>query len=164
MLFCSLPSNGESSGVNYRLRNRWSGPGLMGGQEDTVFQFVQMARSEVGQSAVFEVTPAVFVGMEFGGVGRQLLEGESTLAAGVAAYEGPTVGPQSIPDHDDVPAKVGQPIAQEDQNLLLANGLVGMKLQVPAQPTAVQRDRDAADGRDLAVVSRPLPEHGRPAA
>ena len=68
---------------------------------------------QVGTVAEFEVTPELFDRVEFGGVGREPLDGEpgevlAELPHGVALVHGAVV-----PDDDDVAAEVLQQVAEE---------------------------------------------------
>lgn len=64
-----------------------------------------------------------------------------------------TMGVEAIPDDKDLTANVTQQVAEKGDHLLLANGLVGMKVQQPAQASATRRNSNAADERNVTVMA-----------
>ena len=75
---------------------------------DPVVEFESVFATDVCKFGVFERTPEVFDGVEFRGVGREVLDREAgMLDEQIAEDLGPMMAP-AIPDHDHLAAKVNE--------------------------------------------------------
>jgi len=142
---------------------------LLGGDHHSGMEVVDVHLTVVGQAAGFEIRPAVFVRIELRGIARKELQMHPPTATQPCSQQASLVGAQVIPDHHQRSLGGPQQMAKEVDDLLLADRPVEVKHQVPAQATPAGGDRQAADGRDTAVVTRPLPQgrclaSGRPSA
>ena len=127
-------------------------------------------RTAVGKLG-FEVIPDLFVGIEFGRIGRETFDVKSRMTSEKlgerwAAMNGPTV-----PQQHDVAAELTQQQPQEGSDFEVAE-VVEMEVTVETEPLACGAHRDCGDGRDPVVAvaveeqrglsaGRPGPAHGR---
>jgi len=125
-------------------------------EHDAGMQLLHIVRAVIGQRVAFEIRPPVFVGIEFRGVAGKGFQVEPPASSQPQPQHPAAMGGQAIPDHDDRAVEVSQQVAQEVDNLFLADRPVQVEVQIPAQSVAIGRDRQPADGRDAAVMSRSL--------
>lgn len=128
------------------------------------FEFRQSFGSIVGQGMTLQIAPTVFVGVQFGRVGREEL-GLQTPAAGQKRFHlFPPMSVEAIPNQKHLAPQVPQQIAQEGDHLLLANGAIRMEMEIPAQTASLRRDRQRTHQRDVSMMPRTGLQHGRLAA
>ena len=127
-------------------------------------QLFHLVGAVVGQRVALEIRPPIFVGVEFRSVARQVFQMESSAPPQPLTQHPTSMSRQPVPDHDDRPGQVLQQIAKEVDDLILPDGLVHVEVEIPAQAPTARRDRQSADGRDVAMVTSPLPhDRGLPA-
>jgi hypothetical protein len=146
--------------MNERAEQRLVARRVAGLDQDPRVKAVHVWWAVVCQPVRLEVSPPVLVRIEFGGVAGQELQVQASATAQPVTQGSAAVGAEVIPHHDDAPAQMPEQVAQESDDLLLADALVPMELQIPSQMTAARRDREAADGRDAPVVAGALPQDG----
>lgn len=115
--------------------------------------------------------PDVLVGVEFGGVGREVLEAEAGNATRQLLHRREAMQPQAIPEHDHRAPQVAQQMSEEGADLDQAD-VVMVPLVVEAEALADRADREPGDDGDAIVAipmaqqrglapGRPGPEDGR---
>ena len=106
--------------------------------------------------------PDSFVGVEFRGVRRKVLEMKAGHAAAERADGITPVNLAIIPEDDHGPAEVPQQVPQEVTHLRLLD-VLRMETPEESQPPAPRTDRDSGDDGDL-VSAIPMPDDRRLAA
>jgi hypothetical protein len=81
---------------------------LVGFALGMVIQLVKLAEAMVGKTMALEMTPDVFHGVEFWGVGWQPLDREPWVHRLPQLNLGTTMGIEPVPDENDVAPKMGQ--------------------------------------------------------
>jgi len=119
----------------------------------------------IGESP-FEMGPDQFIGVEFRRVAREPLEVQPGTARLQCLHLGPLVNAAAVQQDDHMATEMAQQRAEKDGDLDRADVLVGMQVQIQADPAALGADGDGRDRRDLiALISVPddrgLPS-GRP--
>jgi len=120
--------------------------------------------TEVGKLVSFPVTPDVFDGIEFGSVGRQVLEREApVLSRDKVPDHSATVLTQAIPDDQDASGDLAQQTTQEVHDLGTANR-AGVQPEVELPPghagdrgqdfpvEVILKDRGLAFGRPCSAT------------
>jgi len=119
-------------------------------------QLLDVLRAVVCQWIALEVRPSVFVGIEFRGVSRKVLQVQSATTSQPLSQEAAAVSRQPIPHNNDRSIQMPKQVTQEVEDLLLSNGAVQVEVKVPSQSPTSRRDGQASDGRDMPMVSRTL--------
>ena len=77
-------------------------------------QAAQGGRRMVGQRVLLQITPNVFHGIEFGGVGREVFQIEAEMAVKERFdFPGP-VRSRAIPDHQDVSWQLAEQLQEQE--------------------------------------------------
>ena len=122
-------------------------------------------RTQVRELVALQVAPDVLVGIEFGTVGWQVVDGD----AGTLDEESPGCGrgvrAQAVPDQLDGTANVSEQMADETDGVSAADGVaveleVEPILSVPGLPHPWPPG-DRADGRGHAPIALAVPQDGR---
>ncbi len=130
-----------------------------GGDEEIggfVVEVVEVAGDEVGAVAEFEVAPEHLDGIEFGGVGRQVFEGEAGVAFQQFADRRALVHRAVIPDRNDLAFEVFEQVAEEGGD---AGGIVLAvyeRLEIEIATETFWRDRQGGDRGDFLTGSGEL--------
>src|SRR5208283_2990331 len=81
-------------------------------------QFPAMMSTEVGQLVLFEVPPDVLGRVQFGGIGRQILDQElSPRRRDILAYEPATVNARPVPEDQQFAAQMAAQVPQKRDDL-----------------------------------------------
>ena len=81
----------------------------------------------VGQRVLLQITPNVFHGIEFGGVGREVFQIEAEMAVKERFdFPGP-VRSRAIPDHQDVSWQLAEQLQEKVQGSIRIDVLVRCK-------------------------------------
>jgi hypothetical protein len=107
-------------------------------------------RTAVGELS-FEVIPDLFVGIEFGRVGREAFDVKSRMTSEKLGERWAAMNGPAVPQQHDVAAELTQPQPQEGSNFEVAE-VVEMAVTVEAVPLACGAHRDCGDGRDPVVA------------
>src|SRR5579872_95648 len=143
--FGLFPEGGDELGSAAHVGQGFTSEGT---QVDDVFG------ADVGQAVLFEVTPNVFDGIEFGRIGRKLggvdasFEAVEVLADAAAAMDH-----SSIPDDQQFAGQLSLQVLKELDDLRTFDR-AGMELEVEVP------DRDAADDREFLPVEVKLQNRG----
>lgn len=111
-------------------------------------QLVEIIRPPVREAA-FGQAPHRFVRIEFGRIGRKVLEVQARELAAEVADRIALVNPALVPEHDDGAAQVMQEVAEELEHLRVFEVLVEEGTPVEAEPPAHRTHRQAGDHRDF---------------
>jgi len=133
-------------------------------------EVVDGERTAIGELG-FEVMPHLFVGIEFGRVGRKAFDVKSGMTSEQRGERGAAMDGAAVPQQHDVTAEVRQQQAQEDSDFKMAE-VVDMEVTVETKPLALGAHRHRRDGRNPVVAvavekppglsaGRPGPAHGR---
>ena len=125
-------------------------------------QLVEIIRPPV-RKAAFGQAPHRFVRIEFGRVGRKVLEVQARERVAEVADRIARVNPALVPEHDDVAAQVAQQVAEELEHLRVFEVLVEEAAPVEPKPPAPRTHRQAGDHRDF-VPPIAMPDDRRLAA
>jgi len=99
-----------------------------------VAELAEVSRAEVGKLVSFPVAPDVFDGIQFGSVGRQVLECQTpVLGRDKVPDHSAAVLPEAIPDHQGVSWDLAQQPAQEVHDLRTPNR-TGIQPEVERPP------------------------------
>lgn len=120
---------------------------------DGPVQFIHIVGAVVAQRVTFEVIPSVFIGIQFGRIGRQEFGVQARMPIEKISNLLPPMGVQTIPDQKHMPAQMSQQLPKERDDLFLTNGAIGMKVQVPTQPATTRRDRDGSNPRKVTMMT-----------
>lgn len=124
-------------------------------------ELLDVVGSTVGETGFGEI-PDPFVGVEFRGVRRKVLEVKSWHSAAKGADGIAAVNLAIIPEKNYWPAEVTQQVPQEVTHLCMLD-VLRMEAPEESQPPATRTDRDSGDDRDL-VPTIAMPEDRRLAA
>jgi hypothetical protein len=108
-------------------------------------QFQEVIRSAIGKSP-FCQRPNAFIRIEFGRIGREVLDVKAGIAPKQTLQGFAFVGPGVIQQHNQGSAEVPQEVAQKGTDLFLSDILV-MESEVKAQAVAPWTHRDARNDR-----------------
>jgi len=108
-------------------------PDPLGGLPKSDFQLAQVAGREVGQLYLLQIPPHPFVRIEFGGVGRKVLQAEaSSLIVHEASDRGGLVGLHIVPDKDDSTGHMPEQMPQKHEHLRSGDGAAAnQEVQLP---------------------------------
>src|SRR5436190_20447708 len=118
----------------------------------------------VGQRVLLQITPNVFHGIEFGGVGREVFQIEAEMPVKERFdFSGP-VGARAIPDHHEVSRQLAEQLQEKVQGSIRVDVLVGVQTEVEVKSVASGRHGQRAHTRDLLTGPAALIENGGLAA
>jgi hypothetical protein len=120
--------------------------------DDVFGKLFHVERAAVGQFA-FGQRPNAFVGVEFGGVSRKVLDAQARVTVEEMGEGRAVVGGGIVQQDDDGTAQVAQQFADKQTDFFLAD-VVEEKQVVQTQTLSPGTDRDAGDDGDL--VAAPL--------
>lgn len=87
-----------------------------------VAELAEVSRAKVGKLVSLPVAPDVFDGIQFGSVGRQVLEFQTpVLSRDKVPDQSAAVLPQAVPDHQDVSWNLAQQTTKEVHDLRTPN-------------------------------------------
>ncbi len=135
-----------------------------------IHEVVDGERTAVGELG-FEVIPHLFVGIEFGRIGRKAFEVKSRMTSEEFGERRATMNGTAVPQQHDVTAKVTQQQPQEGGDFEVAE-VVEMAVTVETETLALGAHRHRRDGGDPVVAvavdeqrrvgaGRPGAAHGR---
>ena len=140
---------------------------LVDGADDAVHQLVHVERTAVGEVS-FRQGPNAFVGIEFGSVGREVLDVQARMPAEQMGQRRAMMGRGIVQQNDHGTPEVAQQLAEKQAHFFLSD-VVEEKQVVEAQSLSSGADRDAGDDRDfisasLAVMLKGSRALGRPSS
>jgi hypothetical protein len=145
--------------MNERAEQRLLVGCLLGDSANLRLQLILVGWTVVGQRVAFEIGPPIFVGIEFWGVSRQILQANPTTPRQPVPQQTASVCAQPVPYHNHPVGQVTQQVSQKHDNLLLANRRVLVELQVPAQVPASGRNTQGSNCRDTPIVASSLAQY-----
>lgn len=95
--------------------------------------------------------PCGFDRIEFGCVGGQLLQVQARVLVAELLQAFPMVDRRTVPDDDDVAAKMFEQVPEKVLNLIVRD-VVRVKPEVESKPAAFRADRQRANNRDAGVI------------
>lgn len=119
---------------------------------------VEVAEDEVGAVAEFEVAPEHLDGIEFGGVGWQVFEGEAGVSLQQFADRWALMHRAVIPDDDDLALEVFEQVAEEGGDAGGIERTVDECLEVEIAAETFWRDGQCGYRRDFLTGSGELTE------
>jgi hypothetical protein len=108
--------------------------------EGVLIEIVEIVRDEVGQGAVFELTPKLLNRIEVGSIRRQVFDGETWIVGEELTDGCGFVHRTVVPNDDDGSPQVSEQITDEVGHIGGAKVAVGSSLEVETGP--------AGDGRN----------------
>ena len=118
----------------------------------------------VGQWVLLQITPNLFHGIEFGGVGREVFQIETEMPVKERFDFSGQVGARAIPDHQDVSWQLAEQLKQKVQGSICVDVLVRVQAEVEVKSVATRRHGQRAHTRDLLTGPAALIEDGGLAA
>src|SRR5439155_2500390 len=132
----------------------------LAGTASSFGQAAQGGRRMVGQRVLLQITPNVFHGIEFGGVGREVFQIEAEMPVKERFdFSGP-VGARAIPDHHEVSRQLAEQLQEKVQGSIRVDVLVGVQTEVEVKSVASGRHGQRAHTRDLLTGPAALIENG----
>jgi hypothetical protein len=144
----------ESGLVLQRLTGTASGVG----------QSAQGGRRTVSQGVLLKITPGVFDGIEFGGVGGKIFQVEAELAIQEGFDFTGQMGTRAVPDDQEIASQLAEQLGEKAEGSIGVDVVVGMQAKVEVEGMATGRHHQRADTRHLLIGAAPLIEHGGVAA
>jgi hypothetical protein len=159
----TMRSKRESTCVEEGTHEAWPHADALDRLPQGGLQLPEVVRSEVGELDALEIAPDPFVGVEFGGVGWEVLEDQSMMVLADEPFDRHRlVRVDVVPDQDDAAPDVAEQMTKEDEDLRGGDGPGAdqdVELPLPA---------DAGDGGELrpaeAVPQDRSPSHRGPGA
>src|SRR5436190_22284269 len=102
----------------------------------------------VGQRVLLQITPNVFHGIEFGGIGREVFQIEAEMPVKERFDFSGQVGARAIPDHQDVSPQRAEQLKQKVQGSIWVDVLVRVQAEVKVKSVATARHGQRANTRD----------------
>ena len=126
-----------------------------------VVEVFEVAGDEITTMTVFEMTPELFDGIEFGGVGREPFEREAGEAFQQFADSGSFVHRAVVPDDEDLAGDLSEEFAEEVGDAGGIEGAVDEGLKVQVATKGFRRDGQSGDGGDFLRVPASCRSTGR---
>jgi len=124
-------------------------------------QLGQVVGSAVGEAGL-GLRPDPFIGVEFGGVGREAFQAQPGVFPAQVPYRLPPMATDVVPHHDDRAPEVAKEVSKEPADLRLLD-VLGMDLEVEAEAMAARTHGDSRDDREP-IVSGPVTQDRSPSA
>ena len=129
-----------------------------------IVEVSEVAGEEITAMTVFEMTPELFDGIEFGGVGREPFEREPGEAFQQFADGGAFVHRTVVPDDDNFTGDLSEEFAEEAGDAGGIEGAVDESLKVQVATKGFRRDGQSGDGGDFFAGAGELAENGATAS
>src|SRR5438093_9025809 len=136
----------------------------LAGTASSFCQATQGGRRMVGQRVLLQITPNVFHGIEFGGVGREVFQIEAEMPVKEPFDFSGQVGARAIPDHHEVSWQLAEQLQEKVQGSIRVDVLVRVQTEVEVKSVASGRHGQRANTRDLLTGPAVLIENGGLAA
>jgi len=111
---------------------------------------IEVVGSTIGQAG-FGIRPHAFIGIEFGGVGREKLEVKPRIAAAEIPNRFAFVDRRIVEENDHVASQMAQQMAEEVADVGVADVVV-MTTKVKPHPPAQGADRQSGDDGEAIVA------------
>lgn len=129
--------------------------------EQSLFEFGRVVRGEVRHFVPLDVTPDLLDGVELGSIRRQQFDLEARVVGHEFADRFAFVHAASIPDQDHRASKMLQQLANEPGDRGRFEMIVREGAEVETQMSALGRDGQSRDDRDLVAVFGAMLQDGR---
>lgn len=136
----------------------------LAGSSRRLRQAAQTGGRKMGQGISLEISPHVFHGIEFRGVGWEVFQIKMEMAVEEEFHRVGPVGTGAIPDHQQIPRQLAEQLGEEVQGAIAIDVFVRVQPEVEAESVAGGSDREGADAGDLLISSAALVENGSVAA
>lgn len=136
----------------------WGGSNLVDRVDDLVHQLVPVERAAVGEFSLGQ-RPNAFVGVEFRGVSRKVLDLEARVPTQEPLQRCAVVRRGIVEQNDDGTPEMPQQFAEKETDFFLAD-VVEEKQIVEAQVLSSGADRDSGDDGDFVPASLAMTHEG----
>src|SRR5207245_3315963 len=107
-------------------------------------QAAQGGRRMVGQRVLLQITPNLFHGIEFGGVGREVFQIEAEMPIKERFDYSGQVGARAIPDHQHVSPQLAEQLQEKVQSSVRVDVLVRVQAEVEVRSVAAGSNGERA--------------------